>query len=44
MEYVKIPGLALSPSRVGLGTWAIGRWMWGAVERERANPKARRGR
>ena len=24
MEYVKIPGTNLSPSRIGLGTWAIG--------------------
>ena len=27
MEYVKIPGTTLSPSRIGLGTWAIGGWM-----------------
>ena len=36
MEYVKIPGLALSPSRVGLGTWAIGGWMWGGTDEARS--------
>src|SRR6201997_3416190 len=29
MEFAKIPGTALRASRVALGTWAIGGWMWG---------------
>jgi aryl-alcohol dehydrogenase-like predicted oxidoreductase len=32
MEYVTIPGAALTVSRVGLGTWAIGGWMWGGTD------------
>src|SRR5512132_229895 len=29
METIEIAGTALTPSRIGLGTWAIGGWMWG---------------
>ncbi|MBV8190538.1 MAG: aldo/keto reductase, partial [Alphaproteobacteria bacterium] len=29
MEFAAIPGTALHVSRVALGTWAIGGWMWG---------------
>jgi aryl-alcohol dehydrogenase-like predicted oxidoreductase len=29
MEFVDIPGTAIRASRVALGTWAIGGWMWG---------------
>ena len=36
MDYVKIPGTGLSPSRIGLGTWAIGGWMWGGTDEERS--------
>ncbi|TMA44567.1 MAG: aldo/keto reductase [Deltaproteobacteria bacterium] len=36
MEYVKIPGTNLSPSRIGLGTWAIGGSMWGGTDEERS--------
>src|SRR5216117_2670993 len=36
MEYMKIPGTSLSPSRIGLGTWAIGGWMWGGTDEERS--------
>src|SRR6267154_4777456 len=32
MEYLDIAGLAPRASRVGLGTWAIGGWMWGGTE------------
>ncbi len=32
METVRIPGTDLSPSRIGLGTWAIGGWMWGGTD------------
>jgi aryl-alcohol dehydrogenase-like predicted oxidoreductase len=36
MEYAKIAGTALSPSRIGLGTWAMGGWMWGGTDEERS--------
>src|SRR5260370_12332038 len=29
MEFVDIPGTSMRVSRVALGTWAIGGWMWG---------------
>jgi aryl-alcohol dehydrogenase-like predicted oxidoreductase len=32
MEYVDIPGTGLRVSRIGLGTWAIGGWMWGGTD------------
>jgi aryl-alcohol dehydrogenase-like predicted oxidoreductase len=32
MELTKINGTELSISRIGLGTWAIGGWMWGGAE------------
>ncbi len=32
METLRIPGTALEPSRIGLGTWAIGGWMWGGTD------------
>ena len=28
MEFTKIAGTGLTVSRIGLGTWAIGGWMW----------------
>lgn len=31
MEHTQIPGLKGQPSRIGLGTWAIGGWMWGGT-------------
>ena len=34
MEFVAIPGTSLSVSRVALGTWAIGGWMWGGTDDE----------
>jgi aryl-alcohol dehydrogenase-like predicted oxidoreductase len=34
MEMTKIPGLDKEISRVGLGTWAIGGWMWGGTDEE----------
>jgi len=36
MEHVNIPGTDLSPSRIGLGTWAMGGWMWGGTDEERS--------
>ena len=32
MEFAKIVGTGLTVSRVGLGTWAIGGWMWGGTD------------
>ncbi len=32
MEHIKIPGLPRDVSRIGLGTWAIGGWMWGGTD------------
>src|SRR5712675_602637 len=31
-ELVDIPGTALQVSRVALGTWAMGGWMWGGTD------------
>jgi len=36
MEYVEIEGIAPKVSRIGLGTWAIGGWMWGGTDEERS--------
>jgi aryl-alcohol dehydrogenase-like predicted oxidoreductase len=32
METFHIPGTNVAPSRIGLGTWAIGGWMWGGTD------------
>src|SRR5271167_5203131 len=32
MKTFRIPGTGLAPSRIGLGTWAIGGWMWGGTD------------
>ena len=32
MEFVEIPGTSIRASRVALGTWAIGGWMWGGTD------------
>ena len=32
IEYARIPGTSLDVSRVALGTWAIGGWMWGGTD------------
>jgi aryl-alcohol dehydrogenase-like predicted oxidoreductase len=34
MEFATISGTPLSVSRVALGTWAIGGWMWGGTNEE----------
>jgi aryl-alcohol dehydrogenase-like predicted oxidoreductase len=34
MDYVTIPGLELKVSRIGLGTWAIGGWLWGGTDEQ----------
>lgn len=32
MEHINIPGTNINVSRVALGTWAIGGWMWGGTD------------
>jgi len=32
METANIPDTDMNPSRVALGTWAIGGWMWGGTD------------
>jgi aryl-alcohol dehydrogenase-like predicted oxidoreductase len=32
MEFVAVAGLPLEISRIALGTWAIGGWMWGGTD------------
>jgi aryl-alcohol dehydrogenase-like predicted oxidoreductase len=32
LEKITIPGTGLQPTRVALGTWAIGGWMWGGSD------------
>jgi aryl-alcohol dehydrogenase-like predicted oxidoreductase len=32
MQFAGIPGTSLEVSRIALGTWAIGGWMWGGSE------------
>jgi aryl-alcohol dehydrogenase-like predicted oxidoreductase len=34
METIAIPGTDITSSRIGLGTWAIGGWMWGGGDEE----------
>jgi aryl-alcohol dehydrogenase-like predicted oxidoreductase len=36
METVRIEGIATPVSRIGLGTWAIGGWMWGGTDEARS--------
>lgn len=33
MDFTKIDRTNTRLSRIGLGTWAIGGWMWGGVAR-----------
>ena len=34
--FITIPGIARPVSRVALGTWAIGGWMWGGTDAARS--------
>ncbi len=36
MERIDIPGTSLEASRIALGTWAIGGWMWGGTDEAEA--------
>ena len=33
MEFVRIAGTEIDSSRIGLGTWAMGGWLWGGSDR-----------
>src|SRR5580692_8406153 len=34
LEYINIDGTNLVSSRIALGTWAIGGWMWGGTDEQ----------
>ncbi|MDT8410181.1 MAG: aldo/keto reductase [Wenzhouxiangellaceae bacterium] len=36
MQQIPIPGTKMSVSRIALGTWAIGGWMWGGTDEDRS--------
>ncbi|MBK1620830.1 general stress protein [Lamprobacter modestohalophilus] len=36
MEYTTLGDSGIEVSRIGLGTWAIGGWMWGATDHEQS--------
>ncbi len=36
MEFTQIPNLKIEISRIGLGTWAIGGWMWGGTDEKKS--------
>jgi aryl-alcohol dehydrogenase-like predicted oxidoreductase len=36
MEFTHIPNLTMKISRIGLGTWSIGGWMWGGTDEKNA--------
>ena len=36
MEFTQIPGTDLKVSRIALGTWAMGGWMWGGTDEAQA--------
>ena len=36
MEFTAIPNLKQKVCRIGLGTWAIGGWMWGGTDEKEA--------
>ncbi|MGM0566254.1 MAG: aldo/keto reductase [Bacteroidota bacterium] len=36
MEYLNLSGTDIRTSEIGLGTWAIGGWMWGGTEEKSA--------
>lgn len=34
MEFVRVSGTDIEVSRIGLGTWSIGGWLWGGTDEE----------
>ena len=43
MERIKVPATPLVSSRIALGTWAMGGWMWGGTDEARIDPHNPRG-
>jgi aryl-alcohol dehydrogenase-like predicted oxidoreductase len=43
VEFTDIPNTNVRISRIGLGTWAIGGWMWGGPDDDAAGETIRRG-
>src|SRR6202158_6585983 len=43
MELADIPGTSLKVSRVAIGTWAIGGWMWGGTDEAQSVATIRAG-
>lgn len=41
IETIRIEGIATPVSRIGLGTWAIGGWMWGGADDARSGETIR---
>ncbi len=35
MEFIKIAGSDIKASRIGLGTWAMGGWLWGGSDKKK---------
>ena len=42
MEQIEIGRSGIRTSRIGLGTWAIGGWMWGGSDRKQSDATIRR--
>jgi aryl-alcohol dehydrogenase-like predicted oxidoreductase len=36
MEFIQVSGTEIKASRIGLGTWAMGGWMWGGTDEQEA--------
>ena len=36
MEQIEIRGTGMTSSRIALGTWAIGGWMWGGSDTQQS--------
>jgi aryl-alcohol dehydrogenase-like predicted oxidoreductase len=36
MDYIQIPAIAEKVSRIALGTWVMGGWMWGGIDEKEA--------
>jgi hypothetical protein len=42
MEFIELSGTPLVVSRIGLGTWAIGGWMWGGTDEAQSGQSTKR--
>ena len=43
MEFAEIAGTPLKVSRIAIGTWAIGGWMWGGADERQSIAAIREG-